>query len=262
MGRRLLSRMFALIVALALIQGCRERDQLEKEAPALARADLEIDRIAIAGVVSDVAALGDSDEARESWSLLIGDHLGRKRFGKLPIVSFREVRAILGRDHHDGMLDRYKDDGECDSELLTVLDTLLEGKARFIVFGNIQEDRVEWSESESEVVDKKTKKTTSKTKTMTTSRTTWVRLRFYDLNNQQLAWEHLAVGQSSTSKEHDMTDVVEHDPKEGFVGGLITSIVNSAIKPDPDYPPTPECGKSLADAFDNVGAYLKPSKKK
>jgi len=264
MGRALPTqiRILALIATLVLVHGCKEREQLEKEAPALARADLRVDRIAIAGVVSDVAALGDSAESRESWSVLIGNHLGRDRFGKLPIVSFSDVREILGRDDQSVMLDRFKDDGGCDEAALAELHTVFEGKARFIVFGNIQEDRIEWSESESEVVDKKTHKTTSKTKTMTTSRITSVRLRFYDLTDQQLAWDHLTVGQSSASKEHDMTDVIEHDPKEGFLGGLVTSIVNSAIKPDPKYPPTPQLDRSLANAFDNLGDYLKPSKKK
>ena len=160
------------------------------------------------------------------------------------------------------MLDRFKDEGGCDDGVLAELKTVLEGKARFIVFGNIQADRIERSESETEVVDKKTKKTTSKTKTMTTSRTASVRLRFYDLTDQQLAWDHLAVGQSASSKEHDMTDIVEHDPNEGFLGGLVTSMVNSAIKPDPKYPATPKFETCLANAFDNVGVYLKPSKKK
>jgi hypothetical protein len=171
MGRRLPDqiRILALIAALVLVHGCKEREQLEKEAPALAHADFKVDRIAIAGVVSDVAALGDSAESRESWSLLIGDHLGRDRFGKLPIVSYSEVRAILGRSDHGVMLDRFKDDGGCDDGVLAELKTVLGGKARFIVFGNIQADRIEWSESENEVVDKKTK-TTTKTKTMTTSR--------------------------------------------------------------------------------------------
>ena len=262
MGRRLLNhlRILALIAALAPIHACKEREQLEKEAPALAHADFKVDRIAIAGVVSDVAALGDSAESRESWSLLIGDHLGRERFGKLPIVSYREVRAILGPAGHGVLLDRFKDSGGCDDGVLAELSKGLEGKARFIVFGNIQADRTEWSESESEVVDKKTKKTTSKTKTMTTSRTTSVRLRFYDLTDHKLAWDHLTVGQSATSKEHDMTDVIEHDRKEGFLGGLVTSMVNSAIKPDPKYPPTPKFETCLANAFDNVGVYLKPSK--
>jgi hypothetical protein len=97
---------------------------------------------------------------------------------------------------------------------------------------------------------------------MTTSRTTSVRLRFYDLTDQQLAWDHLTVGQSVTRKEHDMSDVIEHDPKEGFLGGLLTSIANSAIKPDPKYPPTPRLETCLASAFDNVGLFLKTSKKK
>jgi hypothetical protein len=255
-------RIIALIAALALAQGCREREQLEKNAPALAHADLRIDRIAIVGVVSDTPSLVDSANSRERWSLLIGDRFGRERFGTLPIVSFNEVRATLGQDDHRAMLDRYKDVGWCDDTTLAALHTILEGKARFVVFGNILKDWIERSESESEVVDKKTKKTTSKTKTRTTSRTTRVRLRFYDLTDQQLAWEYLTVGQSTASKVKDMTDVIEHDPNEGFLGGLVTSIVNSAIKPDPRYPATPELETSLANAFDNVGAYLKPSKKK
>src|SRR6266536_1851670 len=167
MGRRLSDqiRILALIAALALVHGCKEREQLEKEAPALAHADFRVDRIAIVGVVSEVAALGDSAESRESWSLLIGDHLGRDRFGKLPIVSYSEVRAILGGDNHGVMLDRFKDGGGCDDGVLAELKTVFEGKARFIVFGNIQDDRIDRSESESGVVNKKDK-TTTKTKTM------------------------------------------------------------------------------------------------
>ncbi len=264
MGRSLLNQIWilTLIASLAVVHGCKEREQLEKEAPALAHADLWVDRIAIAGVVSDVVALGDTVESRESWSWLIGDRLGRDRFGKLPIVSYSEVRAILGRDDHDLLLDRFKTNGACDDTILADLRTKFEGKARFIVIGSILEDRTEWSESENEVFDKTTKKTTSKTKKMTTSRNTSVRLCFYDLTDQQLVWDHIAIGQSATSKEHDMTDVIEHSPKEGFLGGLITSIVNSAIKPDPKYPATPAIEKSLASAFDNVGVYLRPQKKK
>jgi hypothetical protein len=176
-------------------------------------------------------------------------------------VSSSEVREILGRDDYGLMLDRFKEDGECDGAILADLNIVLEGKARFIVFANIRDDRIEWSESDVEEVDKKTK-TTTRTRTLTTSRTTSVRLRFYDLTVQQVAWDHLTVGQSAASKSHDMSDFIEHDPKEGFVGGMIKSIVNSAIKPDPKYPATPELERSLADAFDNVGEYLKPSKKK
>jgi hypothetical protein len=255
-------RVLALIAALALIPGCNERKQLEKEAPALASADLTVDRIAIAGVVSDAPAISDSTASRERWSSLIGNHLGRERFGKLPIMSSSEVRAILGRDEYGLMLDRFKHDGECDAAQLADLHTLLEGKARFIVVGNIQDDRIEWSDSETEVVDEKTKKTTSRTKTMKTLRTTWVRLRFYDLADQQLVWDHLTIGQSVASKEHDMSDVIEHDEKEGFLGGLITSIANAAIKGDPKYPRTPSFESSLTSAYDNVGDYLKPKKKK
>lgn len=255
-------RILALIAALALVHGCKERERFEKEAPALAHADLRVDRIAIAGVVSDMDALGDSAEIRLSRSLLLGDRLGRDRFGKLPIVSYAEVRAILGQEDHDVLLDRFKRDGACDRAILADLHAIFEGKARFIVFGNIQEDGIEHSESESETFDKKTKKTTSKIKKMTTSRTTSVRLQFYDLSDQQLAWDHLAVGQSSKSKDHDMMDVIEHDSNESFLGGLVTSLANSVIKPDPRYPATPELEKSLANAFDDVGTYIKPPKKK
>jgi hypothetical protein len=263
MGRALPKkiRIIALIAALALVPACQEREQLEKEAPALARADLAVDRIAVAGVVSDVAALGDSDESRESWSFLIGKHLGHDRFGKLPIVSFSEVRAILGRDDYAVVLNRYKDAGLCDSTSLADLHTALEGKARFIVFGRIQQDQVDWSESESETEDEKNK-TKTRTRVMTTVRTATVRLRFYDLADRQLVWDHLSVGQSAARKEHDMSDVIEHEKGEGFLGGLVKSIANSAIKPDPKYPPTPAFEKSLANAFDDVGAFLKPKRKK
>ena len=263
MGRRLhdLIPTFALIAVLVLAHGCKEKEQLEHEAPALAHANLKEDRIAIAGVVSGVPALGDSDECRASRSLMMGDHLGLKRFGKLPIVSYSEVQAILGADQHGVMLDRFKEDGVCDGDVLVVLKTALEGKARFLVFANIQDDQIEYSDSESEVEDKKAK-TTTKTKTMTTSRTTAVRLCFYDLADQTLAWDHMTFGQSANSKDHDMSDVIQHDPHEGFLGGLVTSIANSVIKGDPRYPAAPRVETCLANAFDNTGVYLKPGKKK
>jgi len=248
-------RIFGLIAALTLLHACQEREQLEKEAPVLARADFKLDHIAVAGVVSNVAALADSAASREHWSFLIGDHLGRDRFGNLPIMSSREVREILGREDHGVMLDRYKADGQCDSAMLADLHTALEGKARFVVFGTILEDRIERTESETE--DKKAK---TKTRIMTTSRIASVRLHFYDLSDQKLVWDHITVGQSDNSKSHDMSDVIEHDANEGFLGGLAKSIVNSAIKPDPKHPPTPEFEKSLANAFDNVGEYLKPKR--
>jgi hypothetical protein len=78
----------------------QEREQLEKEAPALAKADLRKERIAIAGVVSDAPTVGDSTASRESWAVLIGDHFGRERFGKLPIVAVGELRTVLGREDY------------------------------------------------------------------------------------------------------------------------------------------------------------------
>jgi hypothetical protein len=264
MGRAVPSplRIMALIAALALAQGCQEREQLAKEAPVLAKADLRKERIAIAGVVSDAPSVGDSSASREHWAVLIGDHFSRERFGKLPIVPFGELRATLGQDDYSLMLDRYKELGSCDDAVLAELHSIFEGRARFVVFGNILEDRIEQSESESEIVDDKTKKVTSRTKTMKTTRVTTVRVRFYDLTDQQLAWDHLSVGQSFNSKDHDMTDFIEHNSKEGFLAGLLTSIANSAIKPDPKYPAAPELEVCLSSAFDNVGAFLKPGKKK
>ena len=255
-------RILGLLAALVLVPGCQERELLEKEAPALAHADLTIDRIAIAGVVSDTPTLRDTAEIRESWSLLFGNRLARDRFGKLPIVSSNEVRAILGPDDYSLMLDRFKDEGGCAEAILADLSLVLDGRARFIAFANIQEDQVVWSDSEVEQVDANTKVTTSKIKTMTSTRTTTVRLRFYDLSDRQLAWDHVTVGAAVSRKEHDMTDIVEHDPKEGFFGGLITSVVNSILKPDPAYPGAPGLDRSLGNAFDNVGNYIKPSKKK
>ena len=259
MGRPLTRQVgiVALTLALALLCACNERKQFAKEAPALARADLKVDRIAVAGVVSDVAALTDSAEARQSWSVLMGNEFGRHRFGKLPIVSYIEVDTILGPDDHELLLDRYRDEGGCDSVILAVLHQAFEGKARFMVFGTILEDEIEHSESEVENEQLKTK-----TRTKTTSRTVAVRLRFYDLANEQLAWDHVTAGQSSNSKAHDMSDIIGHGKDESFLAGLLTSVVNDALKPDPKYPKAPPLDESLTAAFDNVGVFLKPKKTK
>jgi len=259
MGRSLPKQVgvFALISVLALGLACKEKEQLEREAPALARADLKVDRIAVAGVVSHVPALTDSAECRERWSLLLGNEFGRYRFGKLPIVSYSEVGTILGQGDHAMLLDRYRDEGGCDSLILAELHMALEDKARFIVFGSIQQDQTDRTESE---VENETTK--SKTRTMKTTRIVEVRLRFYDLANEQLAWDYVTVGQASESKDHDMSDIVEHGKDEGFFGGLLTSVVNSILKPDPKFPPAPELEEPLVVAFDNVGVFLKPKKKK
>ena len=254
-------RLLVLVAALCLACGCRERDQLEKEAPVLAHANLMVDRIAIGGVVSTVPNLPDSAENRDEWSAMFGGQLGRGRFGTLPIVPSRDVLPLLGRVEYDRMLDRFKSLGVCDSAALGQLQIALEGKARFVVFGKIEEDRTDWGQTEEETENKETK-TTTKTRTLTTTRTVLVRLRFYDLSTGQMAWDHLTGGQLVESKSHDMSDFVPHDKKESFIGGMVKSIVNSAIKPDPDYPSPPTFRRCLATAFDNVGEYLKVEKKK
>ena len=96
MGRRLPDQVLilALIAALALVHGCKEMEkyQLEKEAPALAHADFKVDRIAIAGVVSDVAALGDSAESRE----LVFAGRGSPRPGSVRQAPHRVVQRGAG----------------------------------------------------------------------------------------------------------------------------------------------------------------------
>ena len=86
-----LVRILALLAALALAPGCK--GQLEKHASALARANFNVDRIAVAGVVSNQRSLKDPPESRERWSVVVGEHLGRGEFGSYPIVSSAEVRA-------------------------------------------------------------------------------------------------------------------------------------------------------------------------
>ena len=253
--------LLVLVAALCLACGCRERDQLEKEAPVLAHANLKVDRIAIGGVVSTIPNLPDSAQNRDSWSAMIGGQLGRGRFGTLPIVPSRDVLPLLGRADYDRMLDHFKSLGVCDSAALGQLQTALEGKARFVVFGKIEQDKTDWEQSEVETENKEAK-TTTKIRTLTTTRTVLVRLRFYDLSTGQMAWDHLTGGQLVESKSHDMSDFVPRDKKESFVGSVIKSIVNSAIKPDPDYPSSPTFERCLATAFDNVGEYLKVEKKK
>ena len=88
-----------------------------------------------------------------------------------------------------------------------------------------------------------------------------MRLRFYDLSDERLAWDYLSVGQSVKSKDHDMTDVVEHGSNESFLGGLVTSVVNSAIKGDPKYPAAPDLEASLVNAFEMSGSISSRSKK-
>jgi hypothetical protein len=245
-------RLLALIAALALLQGCRN---LEKKAPAIAHADLRVDRLAVGGVVSDVPSLGDSAESQH-WSRLVGERLGQSKFGGLPIVSSSEVRALLGPEAYDVMIDRYGTDSQCDGVTLDHLHKALEGRARFVVFVRILEDDISKSETESEEPILKTK-----TKRMTTSRTSWVRLHVYDLADQKLAWNHRTFGYSSVSESHDMTDVFKHDPKEGVLSGIAKSIANSELKPEPGYPTAPSLDETLGKAIDNVANLLKPRNK-
>ena len=246
-----LVRILALLAALALVPGCK--GELEKHAPALARANFNVDRIAVAGVVSNQRSLKDPPESRERWSVVVGEHLGREKFGSYPIVSSAEVRALLGSERYGAMLDRFKADGQCEQETLAELHRALEGKARFVLFTSIYFDDVMEGESEREDPVLKTK-----TKTKSSTRTSWVRLHVYDLANHQLAWNHRDLGIASSSESRDITDVIKHDSEEGLLSGLGKSIVNSTVKPDPKTPTAPELDITLGKAIDRAGKHLRP----
>ena len=73
-------------------------------------------------------------------------------------------------------------------------------------------------------------------------------------------WNHRALGYVSASDSRDATDVIKHGSNEGVLGSLATSIANSMLKPDPEYPAAPHLYETLGKAFDSVGAFLKPEK--
>ena len=242
------------LAALALVGGCKDNhDRLAEEAPALARADLKVERIAVAGMVSTDPGLEDSEANRENWSYLLGNQLGRERFGKLPIVDYREVRTAIGSDDWGTMLDAFQHDGRCDTTILADLGAALEGKARFILFGRIEQNKTEQSTSDN---------FEKKTKIYSTTRTVAVRLHFYDLSDRSLAWDHLAHGSSSTQNEYDNSDLLEDKEGDKFLTTLTKAVVNEIAKPEMTYPASPGIDPCVGNAFDNVGDYLKPPKKK
>jgi hypothetical protein len=151
------------------------------------------------------------------------------------------------------MLDAFQHDGRCDTTILADLSTVLEGKARFIVFGRIEQNQTEQTTSEN---DEK------KTKTYSTTRTVSVRLHFYDLSDRSLAWDHLTNGASSTQNVYDNSDVLEEKATDGILATLGKAVVNSMAKPEMSYPAPPGIDACVGNAFDNVGDYLKPPKKK
>ena len=248
---RRLVRIIALLASLALVPGCK--GQLEKHAPALARANFNVERIAVAGVVSNQGSLKDPPESRERWSVLVAEHLGQERFGSYPIVSSAEVQTLLGSERYGAMLDRFKADGQCEQQSLAELQRALEGKARFVLFMSILSDGV--MEGEAEVEDAVLK---TKTKTKSSTRTSWVRLHVYDLTNQQLAWNHRDFGVASSRESRDITDVIKHNSEEGILSALGKSIVNSTLKPDPKMPTAPALDITLGKAIDRVGKHMRP----
>jgi hypothetical protein len=240
-----------LLLALALVPACRK--ELEKESASLAKADLKVDRVAVGGMVSDVPGMPDSVPDREDRADLMANQLGRKRFGSLPMVTFREVRAAMGSERYDSLLAGYKHDGGCDSTALADLAAALAGKARFVVFSRIQDDEVGYDTSED---------TEKKLINYTTTRTARVRVQFYDLAHQSLAWDHVAYGASSGTEGFDNSDLLEHKSSDSWLGTLAKTVVNEAAKPEGKYPPPPPLLTCLGNAMDQVGEYLIPPKKK
>jgi hypothetical protein len=233
------------------VVGCREK--LEEESPALAHANLRVDRLGVGGVVSDVPAIADTVPDREYWADLMANHFGRERFGRLPVVSFRELRSITGDEGYDELLWGYKQNGGCDSSTLAELDSTVMGKVRFLVFGRIQEDRVRQDKNEDEK---------KKTLTYETGRITSVRLQFYDLKQRRVVWDYVAHGYANAGQDYDNSDLFKHTAGEGVLGGVAKSLLNAAAKPDGQYPAAPSLDASLSNAFDDVGEHLKERKKK
>lgn len=247
---RLPQRFGILLLLVAAIPACKSK--LAEESPILARADLKVDRLAVVGLVSDVPAIRDTLPAREYWADLAANQLGRDRFGNLPVVSFREVRSALGADTYDALLEGYKADGRCDSTTLGELANVLQGQARFLVFGRIQADNIGHLSGE----DKE-----KHLLTYSTHRKTQVRIQIYDVAGQVLAWDHIAYGEGHASQEYDNSELFKHSPGEGVLGGLAKSLLNSMDDPEREYPDPPSLEGCLGNALDEVGAYLKPGKR-
>ena len=147
--------------------------------------------------------------------------------------------------------DRYKIKGNCDQETIAVLDTALDGKARFVMFVSITDDFPSSGEQETE--EPVTKK---KIKTRYANRTTWFRLHVFDLADRKLVWNHRTFVYLTADKSRDVRDVIKHGSKEGVLASIATSVANSILKPDPKYPPTPSLEKALGKAFDRIGKLL------
>lgn len=249
---RRVCRLLAVLLALPLAAGCRNKE-FERNAPELARANLRQDRIAVAGVVSDAPDLPDTTGARERWSDLLLNQLTRERFGRLPVTSHRELRAALGEEEYQALLDSYRGDGACGPAWLDRLKMALGNDARFVVFGRIQEHRITNSRSN----DKE-----KKTETFGTTRHIRVRLQFYDLTTGRLAWDHIAYGVATANQDFDDSDLLEGKPGDSILGSIAKAVVNAAAKPDMTYPGPPDLDATIANAFDDVGNYLGESQKR
>jgi hypothetical protein len=192
-------------------------------------------------MTSVVGSRESRDENRDAQSTMFENMMISER-GDLAVVTAGRVRSLLGDGNHATMLDEFETRGELDYGFLTLVGGVLQGRARFLILGRIEESNISRDESD----DK-----------LTTKLEVRAGFHVYDLEAKQVVWSGDIENSASTnlakegSESNDSSDDSSGDSGFwAFMGGLVGSLLGGAG--EAEYPPPPDMSAVLPKIFDRL----------
>lgn len=215
--------------------------------------DLVPGGMAMGGVTSSIGGPTSERESREVMARMFENHFLITRTD-IPFMGSDRVRAAVGLDSYEAMLDHVQLTGEVTAPALASLRAALVDSVRYVVVARLEREKVKRYKNEEDPDDDPQTENSEIVKTA--YRILEVGFRVYDLRDGPLAWNTRQSG--TESKETSMPA----DPKL-FKSYTVAGILESALTDDMG-PPDPQLQDTFANLpriFDKFVSKL-PKKKK
>jgi hypothetical protein len=216
--------------------------------------DLVPGGMAIGGVTSLIKGTTSQREYREVMAQTFEICFLRRRTD-IPMMGADRVRAALGRDSYESMLDHFQLTGELTAPALATLKAALVDSVRYVVVARLEKEKVKRSASKVDPDDNPDTKNSEIVKTA--ERTVEVGFRVYDLRDGTMAWSTRQSGEES-----NVASAPADEPlfESHTVAGMLESIVSDEAAPAD--PPLQNTAGNLPRIFDKFAKKLPQGKKR
>lgn len=173
--------------------------------------------------------------------------------GDIPLMGADRVRAALGSDAYESMLNQFKSKGEVSASTLDSLRAALGDSVRYLVVARVEKERALLYTTERDT-DYDPKTDNSETVKIAT-RTVEMGFRTYDLHDGKLAWNVRQVDQEDNEAKVPKPSTIF---RSNTVAGQLETALSDDKVPDPGMP---DVFRNLAVIFDKFTHAL-PKRKK